>query len=104
MKSSKAIFRQEALGDQQRRVCSKKSVQSGRSHFCARSVLPVIEENTETRAHERKCGWLRHHGGWFPYKRSTWLQESLLAIHRQTPHPLSFPQTNVSSRDCLFRC
>ncbi len=69
MKMPKAILRQEDLGDQQRRVCSKKSVQPGRSHFCARSVLPVIEENTETRAHEHKCGWLRHPGGWFPCKR-----------------------------------
>ncbi len=43
MKISKAIFRQEALGDQQRRVGSKKSIQQGRSHFCARSVLALCE-------------------------------------------------------------
>ena len=39
MTISKAIFRQEVLGDQQRRVDSKKSVQQGHSPFCARSVL-----------------------------------------------------------------
>ncbi len=57
MKISTAIFRQEALGDQQRRVCSKKSVQScpetfqreGRSSFCARSVLAVREHGKRAR-------------------------------------------------------
>ncbi len=39
MKTSKAIFRQGSFVDQQRRVGSKKSVQQGRSPFCARSVL-----------------------------------------------------------------
>ena len=43
MTISKAIFRQEALDDQQHRAFSKKSVQQGRSHFGARSVLPVRE-------------------------------------------------------------
>ncbi len=33
MTIAKAIFRQEALGAQQRRVSSKKSVQQGRSPF-----------------------------------------------------------------------
>ena len=33
------MVRQIALGDQQRRVGSKKSVQQGHSRFCARSVL-----------------------------------------------------------------
>ena len=47
MKISRAIFRQEDVGDQWIRVGSKKacpesvegSVQQGRSHVCARSVL-----------------------------------------------------------------
>ena len=46
---SKAIFRQEVLGDQQRRVCSKKSVQQGRSPFCARSVLALREHGKRVR-------------------------------------------------------
>ncbi len=46
MKISKAIFRHEALGDQQPRGCSKKSVQQGHRHFCARSVLAVREHRT----------------------------------------------------------
>ena len=49
MKVSKAIFRQEALGDQQRRGDSKKSVQQGRSHFCARSVLALREHGKMAR-------------------------------------------------------
>ncbi len=49
MKISTAIFRQEALGDQQQRVCSKKSVQQGRSPFCARSVLALREHGKRAR-------------------------------------------------------
>ncbi len=57
MKISKAICRQKALRDQQRRVCSKKSVQSrpeasrreGRSPFCARSVLVLREHGKRAR-------------------------------------------------------
>ena len=49
MKISKAIFRQEALGDQQRRVGSKKSIQQGRSHFCARSILALCEHGKMAR-------------------------------------------------------
>ena len=49
MKISKAIFRQEAFGDQQRRVRSKKSVQQGRSHFDARSVLALREHGKMAR-------------------------------------------------------
>ncbi len=43
MKISKIIFLQKALGDQQYRVGSKKSVQQGRSHFCARNLLVLRE-------------------------------------------------------------
>ena len=49
MKTSTAIFRQEALDDQQRRIGSKKSVQQGRSHFCARSVQARREHGTMER-------------------------------------------------------
>ena len=49
MRISKAIFRHETLGDQQRRVCSKKSVQQGHSHFCARSVLVLREHGKMAR-------------------------------------------------------
>ncbi len=57
MKTLKAIFRQEDLGDQQRRGCSKKSVQSrpevsrreGRSPFCARSVRALREHGKRAR-------------------------------------------------------
>ncbi len=49
MKISKAIFRHEVLGDQQPRVCSKKSVQQGRSHFFARSVLALREHGKMAR-------------------------------------------------------
>ncbi len=49
MKLSKASFRQEAFGDQQRRVGSKKSVQQGHSHFCARSVLALREHGKMAR-------------------------------------------------------
>ena len=49
MKISKATFRQEALGDQQRRVGSKKSVQQGCSPFCARSVLVRREHGKRAR-------------------------------------------------------
>ena len=49
MKISMAIFGQEALGDQQRRVCSKKLVQQGRSPFCARSVLVLREHGKRAR-------------------------------------------------------
>ncbi len=49
MKIAKAIFRQEVLGDQQRRVGSKKSVQQGRSHFCARSGLVLREQGKMAR-------------------------------------------------------
>ena len=49
MKISKAIFRQEAFGDQQCRVGSKKFVQQGRSHCCARSILARREHGTMAR-------------------------------------------------------
>ena len=55
MKISTAIFRQEALGDQRRRVCSKSpsspeaSRREGRSPFCARSVLAVREHEKRAR-------------------------------------------------------
>ncbi len=49
MKTSKAIFHQEALSDQQRRVSSKKSVQQGRSHCYARSVLVLREHGKMVR-------------------------------------------------------
>ena len=49
MKISKAMFRQETLGDQQRRVGSKKSIQQGRSYFCARSVLALREHEKMAR-------------------------------------------------------
>ncbi len=49
MKISRAIFRQEALGDQQRRVGSKKSAQQGHSRFSAGSVLTVSEHGTMAR-------------------------------------------------------
>ncbi len=49
MKISKAMLRHGALGDQQPRVCSKKSVQQGRSPFCARSVLARREHGTMAR-------------------------------------------------------
>ncbi len=49
MKISKATLRHGALGVQQRRVCSKKSVQQGHSHFCARSVLVLREHGKMAR-------------------------------------------------------
>ncbi len=49
MKISKAIFRQEVLSDQQRRGGSKKSVQQGRSPFCAWSVLALREHGKRAR-------------------------------------------------------
>ncbi len=39
------MYRQEAFGGQQRRGGAKKSVQQGRSHFCARSVLVLRERS-----------------------------------------------------------
>ncbi len=42
MTRSRVIFRQEAEGDQTVRGGSKKAVQQGRSHFCARSVLEYV--------------------------------------------------------------
>ncbi len=49
MKMSKAKLLQEAPGDQQPWVGSKKSVQQGRSPFCARSVLAVREHGKRAR-------------------------------------------------------
>ncbi len=49
MQISKAIFRQDVLGDEQRRVGSKKSGQQGRSLFFARSVHPVREHGKMAR-------------------------------------------------------
>ncbi len=49
MTIAKATLHQEALSDQQRRVCSKKSVQQGRSPFCARSVLALREHGKRVR-------------------------------------------------------
>ncbi len=49
MKGPMAIFRQEALSDYQRRVCSKQSVQQGRSPFCARSILALCEHGKMAR-------------------------------------------------------
>ena len=49
MKTSTAIVRKEARGDRQPRVCSKKSVQQGHSHFCARSVLVLREHGKMAR-------------------------------------------------------
>ncbi len=48
MKISRAVFRQEAVY-QRHRVCSKKSVQQGRSPFCARSVLALREHGKRAR-------------------------------------------------------
>ncbi len=55
MKIARAIFRQEVLGDRQRRGCSKKSVQQGHllpgssrratPLFCAWSVLVLRERS-----------------------------------------------------------
>ena len=49
MTIAKATLHQEALSDQQRRVCSKQSVQQGRSSFCARSVLVLREHGKRAR-------------------------------------------------------
>ena len=49
MKISKIIFLQKALGDQQYQIGSKKSVQQGRSLFCARSVLVLREHRKMAR-------------------------------------------------------
>ncbi len=49
MKIANAIFRPEVLGEQQCRICSKKSVQKGCSHFCARSVLAIREHGKMAR-------------------------------------------------------
>ncbi len=49
MKRSRAIFLQEVVPYQQPRVCSKKSVQQGRSPFCARSVLALREHGKRAR-------------------------------------------------------
>ena len=49
MTIAKAIFCQEALGDQQCWVGSKQSVQQGRSSFSARSVLGLREHGKMAR-------------------------------------------------------
>ena len=49
MKISRAILCQEAVRDQQHRVCSKKFVQQGRSPFRARSVLARREHGKSAR-------------------------------------------------------
>ncbi len=45
MKISRGIFCQDIVDDERPRVGSKKSVQQGRSHFCARSVLVLRERS-----------------------------------------------------------
>ena len=49
MMISTATFRVCDVTCQRPRVCSKKSVQQGRSHFCARSVLVLREHGTRAR-------------------------------------------------------
>ncbi len=49
MKKSKGTFLQRPVDDDKPRVGSKKSVQRGRSHFCARSVLVRRKHGTMAR-------------------------------------------------------
>ena len=49
MKISRGLFRQDNVDDERPRVGSKKSVQQGRSHFCAWSVLGLREHGKMAR-------------------------------------------------------
>ncbi len=49
MMISMATFRLCDVTCQRPRVCSKRSVQQGRSHFCARSVLVLREHGKRAR-------------------------------------------------------
>ena len=49
MRISRVIFRQKAVDDEKLRGGSKMSVQQGRSHFCARSVLVLREHGKMAR-------------------------------------------------------